>query len=214
MSFRDKYSSINTFFTQQAESKIKIKPIHLTYCLQPIRFTSLPTITIPRQINNKKQSTSQAKEDIPASTSKTEECLSTENKILIEDQQKAIDKLMKRTITLEGKFYELEERLLIIQTVNRHHLESMIDSQSQYYRRPYLVINGMAEPGNKSDHEKLILSRLKEESGIDEDVIQQNIDKIHPISQPEYGKQRRIVKFTRNGFKERVFMKRKQRKKS
>ena len=105
--------------------KIKIKQIHLTYCLQPIRFTSPPTITMPRQTNNKKQSTSQAQEDIPASTAKTDECLSTEDKNLIEDQQKTIDKLMKWIITLEGKFHELEGRLLITQTVN-HHLESMM----------------------------------------------------------------------------------------
>ena len=86
----------------------------------------------------------------------------------------------------------------------------MTDSQAQYSRRPCLVINGMAEPENESDDEKLVLSRLKEEIRIDEDVIQQNIDKIHPIGQPEDGKQRRIVKFT----SERVFMKHKQRKKA
>ena len=167
---------------------------------------------MPRQTNNKKQSTSQAQEDIPASTAKTDECLSAEDINLIEDQQKTIDKLMKRIITLEGKFHELEGRLLITQTVNRH-LESMIDSQVQYSCRPCLVINGMAEPRNESDDEKLVVSRLKEETGIDEDVIQQNIDKIHPIGQPEDGKQRRIVKFTSDSFKERVFMKHKQRKK-
>ena len=38
---------------------------------------------------------------------------------------------MKRIITLEWKFHELEGRPLITQTVNRH-LESMIDSQAQY----------------------------------------------------------------------------------
>ena len=56
---------------------------------------------------------------------------------------------------------------------------------------------------------------MKEETGIDEDGIQQNIDKIHPIGQPEDGKQCRIVKFTSNSFnKERVFMKHKQQKKA
>ena len=59
----------------------------------------------------------------------------------------------------------------------------------------------MAEPGNESDDEKLVLSRLKEETRVDEDVIQQNIDKIHRIGQPEGGKQRRIVKFTSDSFK-------------
>ena len=113
---------------------------------------------MPRQTINKRQSTSQAQEDIPASTGKTGECLSTEDKNIIEDQQKNIDKLMKRIIPLEGKFHELEGRLLITQKVNRH-LESMIDSQAQYSRRPCLVINGMAEPGNESDDEKLVVGR-------------------------------------------------------
>ena len=53
---------------------------------------------------------------------------------------------------------------------------------------------------------------MKEETGIDEDVIQQNIDKIHLIDQPEDGKQRRIVKFTSDSFKERVFMKHNEKK--
>ena len=68
---------------------------------------------MPRQTNNKKQSTTQAQEDIPASTAKTDECLSTEDKNLIEDQQKTIDKLIKRIITLEGKFHELETKVMM-----------------------------------------------------------------------------------------------------
>ena len=36
---------------------------------------------------------------------------------------------MKRIGTLEGKFYDLEGRLLVIQTVNRH-----LDSHAQYSR--------------------------------------------------------------------------------
>ena len=71
----------------------------------------------------------------------------------------------------------------------------------------------MAESGNENDDEKLVLSRLKEETGIDEDVIQQSIDKMHPIGQSEDGNQRRIVNFTSDKFKKTVFMKYKQRKK-
>ena len=85
-----------------------------------------------RHTNNKKQSTSEAQEDISASTPKTNECLSTENKNLIEDQQKTIDKLMKRIRTLEGEFYELEGKLLITQTFNCHRCSSNIAS-SYYY---------------------------------------------------------------------------------
>ena len=85
-----------------------------------------------RHTNNKKQSTPEAQEDISASTPKTNECLSTENKNLIEDQQKTIDKLMKRISTLEGQFYELEGKLLITETVNCHRCSSNIAS-SYYY---------------------------------------------------------------------------------
>ena len=70
----------------------------------------------------------------------------------------------------------------------------------------------MAEPGNKSN-EKLVLPRLTEETRIYEDIIQQKINKMLPIRQTEDGKQRRIVKFTSDGFKETIFMKQKQRKK-
>ena len=77
---------------------------------------------------------------------------------------------MKRISTLKGKFYELEGKLLITQTVNRH-LESLIESQAKYSCQPCLVINGMAEPGNESNDEKLVLSRLKEETGMDEGHI-------------------------------------------
>ena len=76
------------------------------------------------------------------------------------------------------------------------------------------MISGVEESGNENDDEKLVLSRLKEETGIDEDVIQQNIDKMHPIGQPEDGKQCRIVNFTGDKFKKTVFMKYKQQKKA
>ena len=72
----------------------------------------------------------------------------------------------------------------------------------------------MTVSGNENHDEKLVLSRLKEETGIDEDVIQQNIDKMHPIGQPENDKQHRIVNFTSDKFKKTVFIKYKQRKKS
>ena len=67
---------------------------------------------------------------------------------------------------------------------------------------------------SRKHDETLVFSRLKEETGIDEDVIQQNTDKIHPIGQPEDGKQCRIMKFTSDSLEERVFMKHKKQKKT
>ena len=49
--------------------------------------------------NNRKPSTSKAEED----------CLSIENKRLIEDQQKTIDKLMKGIVLSRGDFMSLKE---------------------------------------------------------------------------------------------------------
>ena len=83
-----------------------------------------------RKTNNIKQSTSQAQVNIPASIAKAEEYLSIGSKNLIKHQPKTIHKLMKIISTLEGKFCELEGRLLITQTLN-HHLESMTGSQVQ-----------------------------------------------------------------------------------
>lgn len=45
-----------------------------------------------------------------------------------------------------------------------------------------------SETESEKDDEKLCLSSLKEETRIDEDIIQQNIDKRQPIVQPEVGK--------------------------
>ena len=70
----------------------------------------------------------------------------------------------------------------------------------------------MPDPGNESNNEKVVLPKLTEETRIIEDMIQQNINKMLPISQPEDGYQHRIVKSTSDGFKESIFMKPKQRK--
>ena len=46
----------------------------------------------------------------------------------------------------------------------------------------------MVEPGNNHDDKKLVLSNLKQKTRINEDIIQQNINKIYLIDQPEDGK--------------------------
>ena len=82
---------------------------------------------MPRQKNNRKHSTSQAQKDIPPASSTViqENCFSIATKKLFEYQQKIIDKLMKRIRgTFEEKYYELEGKLSVTQTVNCH-LESM-----------------------------------------------------------------------------------------
>ena len=69
----------------------------------------------------------------------------------------------------------------------------------------------MAKPGHKegadnSDDVKQFIETLERECGISQDVIKNNLNKMHPIGWPEeYGKQLRIVKFTTESFKETVF---------
>ena len=81
----------------------------------------------------------------------------------------------------------------VIQTVNSY-LQNMVDAQEQYSRRPCLVINRMAKPGQQegadnSDNVKQVIETLERECGISQDVIKNNFDKTHPIRRPdEYGK--------------------------
>ena len=122
--------------------------------------------------------------------------------------------MQEKIHALEAKVYELEGRINITQTVNSH-LQNMVDAQEQYSWQLSLVINGMAKPGHEegadnSDDVKQVIETQERERGINQDVIKNNLDKTHPIGQPDkYGKQLRIVKFTADGFKETVFRKHK-----
>ena len=127
--------------------------------------------------------------------------------------------MQEKIHALEAKVYELEGRINITQTVNSH-LQNMVDAQEQYSRRSCLVINGMAKPGREegadnSDDVKQVIETLERKCGISQDIIKNNLDKTHPIGQPdEYGKQLRIVKFTTDSVKETVFRKHKHRRNS
>ena len=62
--------------------------------------------------------------------------------------------------------YILESQLLITQNVNKH-LQSKIDDQEQYSRRPCLVVNGMKKPGNEDDENndfEAVIETLAKES--------------------------------------------------
>ena len=121
---------------------------------------------------------------------------------------------MQEIHALEAKVYEFEGRINVTQTVNSH-LQNMVDAQEQDSPRSCLVINGMAKPGHEegadnSDNVRQVIKTLERECAISQDVIKNNLDKMHPIGYPdEYGKQLRTVKFTTDSFKERVFRKHK-----
>ena len=110
---------------------------------------------------------------------------------------------------LEGKISELEGCLFVTQRVISL-LEAKIDCQEQYSRRPCLVINGMNEPADDENDFKKVAETLARESDISKVIIIKNIDKSHPLGKTdEKGLQRRIVKFTSDSFKKKVFEKHK-----
>ena len=123
-----------------------------------------------------------------------------------------IDKVLQRANTLDGKPSELEGRILATQRVNSH-LQNMIDRQEQNSRRLCLVVNDMTEP-NEADNRDVdnIAATLDKETGID--TILNNIDKAHPIGRVENSRKLRIVKFRSDHFKEVIYKKHKQRKKT
>ena len=135
-------------------------------------------------------------------------------KNLFEKQQKDIDYLVKKVRYFEGKISEVESCLFVTQWVNSL-LEVKIDCQEQYSRRACLVISGMNEPGGDENDLDKVSETLTLESEIRKDIIIKNIDKTHPIGKTdEKGLQRRMVKFTSDSFKEKVFKKHKKNKKS
>ena len=119
---------------------------------------------------------------------------------------------MQEIHALETKVYEFEGRINVTQSVNSH-LQNMVDVQEQYSLRSCLVINGMVKPGHEegadnSDNVRQVIKTLERECRISQNVIKNNLDKMHPIGYPdEYGKQLRIVKFTTDIFKKTVFRK-------
>ena len=148
---------------------------------------------------------------IPSSAATNKQnCMSAE--ALLEEQQKSIDYLRKKVELLEGRISELESQIGITQTVISL-LQTKIDNQEQYSRRPCLVINGLEEPGDEDEIQK-IAATIEEETGISRNTVIKNLDKIHPIGQvDDAGKQKRIVKFTSGSFRETVYKNQKEKQK-
>ena len=79
-----------------------------------------------------------------------------------------------------------------------------------------MVVSGMKAPGNEvsnSEDAESVITTLATESGIDKNIIKQNVGKIHPIGKIVEDQQQRIVKFTSDSFKEKIYLAQKERKK-
>ena len=75
------------------------------------------------------------------------------------------------------------------------------------------MISGLAEPGEEDELQK-VATTIENETGFAHNTVIRNIDKAHPIGQAdENGKQKRIVKFTSDSFKEAVYRKHKEKQK-
>ena len=145
--------------------------------------------------------THQGLDDMMGSRSSIEELLKK-----IKKQQLTISRLEAKVDNLEGKVIMLESH--ICGTVNEN-LRVMIDNQEQYSQQPCMVVSGMAAPDTDAEHGEdfgKVVNVLSEESGIDEETVKVNIDKIHPIGViGDNRKQQRIIKFKSDSFKEKIF---------
>ena len=125
------------------------------------------------------------------------------------------NQLLERVVNLETRVKDLESELSITKTTSVS-LKIMLDNQQQYSRRSCVVVSGMEAPVdevNNSENAENILSILATESGIDKNIIANNIDKVHPIGATLNNNQQRIVKFKTNSFKEKINIAQKERKK-
>lgn len=126
-----------------------------------------------------------------------------EKDLAIKNLEKHVNKLEGKVNHLEGKVLMLEGHLSLAKTVSSR-LECMVDSQEQYSRRPCVVVDGIVN--GSFDHVVKILA----ETGIHEQEVRDNIDKMHPIGRPDaLNSQSLIVKFKTHNFKEQVYLKRK-----
>ena len=129
--------------------------------------------------------------------------------VILEEQQNATTYFKRKVELLQGKIFELEGQIHIAQTGNTLP-ETKIDDQKQYLQRPCLVIRGLAEPWEEDELQK-VATTIEDETGIVRNTVIRNINKTHPIGQAnENGKQKRIVKFNLDSFKEVVYRKHKE----
>ena len=117
-----------------------------------------------------------------------------------------IEQLLERAVNLETRVKYMESELSITQTTSDS-LKIMLHNKQQYSRRPCVVASGMEAPGDEVSHSEdaeNVLFVLATESGIDKNIIANNINKVHPIGATLDNKQQRIVKFKTDGLKANI----------
>ena len=124
-------------------------------------------------------------------------------------QLDVVNALVENIFIMEKRMMQLEGQLSV-----SHHvtdvLKTKLDDQEAYSRRPCLVVagvdKGITEGRSLTDEIVEILAQ----TGIQEDEINNNIDKLHEIGNNNRNStQSIIVKFKRHSFKEKIYKGRK-----
>ena len=123
-------------------------------------------------------------------------------------QQDAINALLNKIFSLEQEVQSLQGVLATSKHVSSM-LQIQLDNQEAYSRRPCLVISGVDSQLKEEQLNQKVVDIIGE-TGVDGEIIQDNIDKLHSIGKKNDNRntQSVIVKFKTHSFKEKVYRKR------
>ena len=127
------------------------------------------------------------------------------------DQAEDIKVLKEQIKSLNNKIRKLDAEKSVASHVSEI-LKENLDSISQYTRRPCLIVEGIPYVKGESidDVENAAKKVFKENFGLEEEEIENELDKAHRVG-PVFngGDQKIIVKFKSHKFKEKVFKEKK-----
>lgn len=123
-------------------------------------------------------------------------------------QQDAVNALLNKIFSLEQEVQSLQGVLATSKHVSSM-LQIQLDNQEAYSRRPCLVISGVDSQLKEEQLNQKVVDIIGE-TGVDGEIIQDNIDKLHSIGKKNDNRntQSVIVKFKTHSFKEKVYRKR------
>ena len=128
-------------------------------------------------------------------------------------QTEVINILVNKIYSLDDNVKKLASQLLVSHNVSTI-LQTQLDDQEAYSRRPCMIISGMTKNKQDQEEEEKTLQeqvlQVLSETGIPKKEIEANIDKMHPLGKPSRNNsQPVIVRFKGHNFKERIYKRRK-----
>ena len=123
-------------------------------------------------------------------------------------QQDAVNALLNKIFSLEQEVQSLQGVLATSKHVSSM-LQIQLDNQEAYSSRTCLLISGVDSQLKEEQINQKVVDII-EETGVDGDIIQDNIDKLHSTGKKynNHNTQSVIVKFKTHSFKEKVYRKR------